>query len=353
MGFRKISMDDNYLVKKTLGNIKDYKEGWGYKMATKTIAKIVMMAILILVLLLTALQAEFKDIKLASGKIAFVSNRNEHFELFMVDHQGNDTEKIVESDDQIMDIAISPDLRYVILREVETVKNNIEIGRLYLYDREKRRKRLIDHRGTLSVWSPDGEKFIYVRVTDDFKFSIVLTDPQLKKKEVLLYGTGYSIFLGLSWSPDSSELLLIPYVYDYKEETIDTLYRYIIKEKELKKLKLDQPYNLYSVKWSPVERVIAAGIYDPELAKNAIALINPDSGEVRQLATIENHFFTTLSLSPDGNYLVFSVLDPTKSKDDESWEKMNIEVYVYDIKNDQIRNISNSPLVDYVVQWIP
>ena len=230
----------------------------------------------------------------------------------MADHTGNSIKKILESDAQIIDMAISLDLRYVILEEAERIGNDLKDGGLYIYDLEQRKKRLIDERGVFPSWSPDGDKFIYSKLTEDFKELLILADPELKKKEVLLENTKYYTPLGLSWSTDSTEL------------------------------------------WSKVERVIAAGIYDPELAKNSIALINPDNGEVRKLTTIENDFYKTLSLSPDGNYLVFSAFNLPESTFEEPWPKVkiNIEVYVYDIKNDQIRNISNSPLTDYEAQWL-
>lgn len=323
-------------------------------MERKNIRKIVVMVILSILLLLTACQPGFKDIRLESGKIAFISSRNEHLELFMADHTGDSIKKILESDAQIIDMAISPDLRYVILEEAERIGNDLKDGGLYIYDLEQRKKRLIDDRGVFPSWSPNGDKFIYSKLTEDFKELLILADPGLKKKEVLLENTKYYTPLGLSWSPDSTELLFIPYVSDYRKETIDTLYRYLIAENEYKEIKLDKPYNLYSVEWSTVERVIAAGIYDPELAKNTIALINPDNGEVRKLTTIENDFYKTLSLSPDGNYLVFSAFNRPESTFEEPWPrgKINIEVYVYNIKNDQIRNISNSPLTDYEAQWL-
>ena len=246
-------------------------------------------------------------------------------------------------------------MRYVILREAERTGNDLEGGGLYIYDLAQRRKSLIDERGAFPSWSPDGDKFIYVKRTEDFKRLFILVDPRLEKKEVLFENTEYPIPWGLSWSPDGSELLFYqPYLY-HSVQDVDTLYRYTITEKRYKEIKLNRTYNLYNAAWSPVERVIAAGIYDPELAKYTIVLINPDSGEVRKLTTIENNLYGNLSWSPDGNYLVFSTFNTPIYKFDGSWpwSEENLEVYVYDIKNDQIRNISNSPLTDYMPQWIP
>ena len=324
-------------------------------MERKNIKKIVMMMILSILVLLTACQPGFEEIRLESGKIAFISSRNEHLELFMADHTGDSVKKMMESDAQIVGIAISPDLRYVILEEAERTGNNLKEGGLYIYDLEQRKKRLIDKSGVFPSWSPDGNKFIYVKRTEDFKRLFILADPRLEKKEVLFENTEYPIPWGLSWSPDGSELLFYqPYLY-HSVQDVDTLYRYTITEKRYKEIKLNRTYNLYNAAWSPVEHVIAAGIYDPELAKYTIVLINPDSGEVRKLTTIENNLYGNLSWSPDGNYLVFSAFNPSKSIFDKPWPwgKRNLEVYVYDIKNDRIRNISNSPLTDYMPQWIP
>jgi|SRR5690554_2644687 len=318
----------------------------------KMIIGIIIMAIL---LSLTACQPKIEEIRLESGKIAFISSRNEKLELFMVDVHGKDIDRLLTINEQIVDMAINPNLKYIIIETAEKTNNDLEGGALYLYDLEEKRKILIDKNGSYPSWSPDGEKIVYNTITDEYKEAIIITGPLLRNKKVLFYNKEYSIPWGLSWSPDGSELLFYkPYLY-HKPGDIASLYRYIIAEEEFKQIKLKNTYNLYNAAWSPVERIIAAGIYDSELKKYTLALIEPDTGNVTHLTTVENNLYLELEWSPDGKNILFTAYEVPllNFRGTWPWSNDSTDIFVYDIENDEIRNLTKSDSTDYRPQWIP
>jgi|SRR5690554_2553896 len=308
----------------------------------------------LILLFLIACQTSFKEINVESDKILFISSKNEQLELYMTNSNGDNISKVMNTNKQVTDVAISPNLRYIILREAKMNNNNLEADGLYIYDREKKRRKLIEEKGLYPSWSPDGEKFVYIKRTDDFKEVIVLADPQLVNKEVLI-DLKYSLSGGISWSPDGSELLLYnSYLYQDIQD-INVLYRYIVAEDELKQIKLKNTYNLYNAAWSPVERIIAAGIYDSELKKYTLALIEPDTGNVTHLTTVENNLYLELEWSPDGKNILFTAYEVPllNFRGTWPWSNDSTDIFVYDIENDEIRNLTKSDSTDYRPQWIP
>lgn len=302
-----------------------------------------------LLLLLTGCQAELRKLKIESNKISFISNRNEEFELFMVDKQGNNIKKMIETNnEEIVNIAFDPNLRYIIL-DLGVRNDNIKRKTLYLYDKKLKKKSLICKDGSYPSWSPNGKRFVYTRDTKDEETLLILSDTSLKQEKVLLKITDYPIPWRLSWKPDGTEILLYrPYGYHKIEET-DVLYSYIISEDKIKEIKLDKKYKIYNAAWSPVENKIAAGIYNHDIQKYVLSLIDPDTGKVTQLKTIKKELYSGIDWSTNGNYLVFSAKKLTK------WPRRtdDVDVFIYDIKNDEIRDVSKSDAIDYKAQWIP
>lgn len=319
---------------------------------------LILMIIISFVVILSACQ-EFEEVEgienidLKSENIAFISSRNNKRELFMVDKDGENLKKILEIDYEVLDFAISPNLNYIIIEEAKRVRNSVEGGGLYLYDLAKGRRKLIDELGRFPSWSPDGKQIIYESLADDRMSSqLILTDSSFRSKKILLEQKRPSIAGGtLDWSPDGEEVLFLKYT----NEAGYILVRYLLENDKLVEISVNNSQYIYNSRWSPLENVIVAGKYDNDLDKYALTLINPDNGEINMIITLEKGFYRGLDWSSDGRYLVFTMYDNSVTDEPTPWPWGNdiMDVYVYDIEDDEIRNVTNSEAMDYKGQWIP
>ncbi|MFP4662649.1 MAG: hypothetical protein ACLFPF_10685 [Halanaerobiales bacterium] len=307
--------------------------------------------IILVLLILTSCQSGYNEIKLQSGKIAFISSRNNKLEIFIADEYGNNVKKIMDTDNHITNFSISPDRRYLILNEAKKKNNRLNGVGLYLLNLESGTKRLIDEGGSHPAWSPNGKRFVYERSTPDGGF-VVVNDPLLNNEKVLFNSGDYIIPVGCSWSPDGSELLLMHYASMSDGRFLKV---YNIEEDRFREIKLDLSKGVFNAEWSPIGHIIAAGLNSPTREKNEIILIDADTRKITHLTTIENALHYSLSWSPDGKKILYHAIYKPQNEFQGTWPRSddNMDVYLYDIGNNETRNISNSDSTDIHPQWIP
>jgi len=308
----------------------------------------------------------YSEVTIESDHIAYLSNRGDKLELYMTDKEGKHETKMIEANNDIFHYSISPDNSKLLL-----AKNEVNVDQfggydskrlgLYLYDVEEKSVSLVDEDGEFPLWAPDGDKFafsvrtiregerhLYIAILDSKLDNIKKLKQQYKKH-------GIGAIPAESWHPNESEFI---YFAD------GGAYRYLVNEDKIKKLPLEKEVKLRAIDWSPKGDKLAAIIHYEETGKEELVFIDPENGSFSHQYVLDKPSFGTLNWSPDGKYLLFD-LTVQIQKDrfgrsrtyPKTWpaelSEDNIDVFIYDIENREVKNITNSDHADFRPYWIP
>lgn len=224
-------------------------------------------------------------------QIAFISTQTGNKEIYKIDFDGRNRERITHNGSINLSPRWSPDGSRIaftsyIRRNPDLYIIDFNIGKIYLFS----------HRVGLNAapgWSPDG-KYIALTMRTPSGSEIFLLDRKGRKVKQLTKGWGDN--LSASWSPDGKKVVFVsdrtgrPQIYTMNADGSN-----------VKRLTFRGTYNVAPV-WSPRgDRIAYSGIID---GKFQICTVTLDGSTIHVLTSIGNNY--TPSWSPDGRYIAYS-----------------------------------------------
>lgn len=288
---------------------------------------------------------------LEKAQIVYLADdQNKHQQLFLADANGENPKMITQTSLVITDYALSPDqTRLIYFLQTKNIDNEIW---------------LINIDGTQNhqigsclaamcrqpVWSPDGQRVLYENINlHDGSSSIGIptlwwfnldsgkTQPVFQEVDLpvlnprwspngawLSYTTPEGIHLYrlengesrliknrigsvASWATNSRSIIIRDSIENEKK-LVTQLFRYDLISQQLTPFAPDLAFENLLVETSPTGMWIAIVRRETvRLNENQIWLIRADGSEQRLLTTLENGYYSNLSWSPDGKYLLYDM----------------------------------------------
>ena len=232
-------------------------------------------------------------------KILFVSDKTGFKELYKMDYDGQNIEKLTDYESIVLSPAWAPDGEKVSFSSYETHKNHIQNVDLSVLDLSTKKRQIISRRQGLnsgSSWSPDGED-IAVTMSFEGNPEIYLIGPDGTNPRRLTHHP--AIDVESAWSPDGQKIM-------YSSGKAPFAHLYMMKRdgSDQQRFTFAGRYNAVPC-WSPDgDTVVFAGqkggtfdLYLLDVSKSGLRRLTK-SGHLKH----NEH----PSFSPDGRHIVFS-----------------------------------------------
>lgn len=243
-----------------------------------------------------------------SGVLAFDSNRNGNYDIYMVDVRQNITLNITRHPAQDRNPSWSPDGRYLAFESVQ--RGNFG-NSIYIYDLWRGALRRVvpgTIRGVQPSWSPSGNALVFAGRTDEvWTNDLYIVYPSDSGATRLTY-TEEVYEYNPSWSPDGNYIVYGEYdpvnnapafirVIPYR----DPLTRLAAQNIPLESVQINDIYGASDPTWvSPREVMFVAGQPRQHVLVSGIGADDPD----REILTLP-FSITEPTLSPDGNWIAY------------------------------------------------
>ena len=226
-------------------------------------------------------------------RIAFVSDRSGQKEVYLMDFDGRNRQKVTSHRSITLSPAWSPDGKTLIFTSYRDGNPDV-FTREVLYGREKK----LSYRKGLNIapdWSPDGKKIVLTLSQEDGNSDIYIIN--LLGEKISRLTREWANDVSPCWSPDGKEIAFVsnrsgnPHIYIME-----------VKTKKVRRLTFEGKYNT-SPAWSPKgDKIAFAGRRNNTFE---IYTIYKNEGGLRQL-TFNSGSNESPTWSPDGRHIVFS-----------------------------------------------
>ena len=257
------------------------------------------------------------------GKIAFQSERDSNYEIYIMDADGANQAKLTNNPAFDIDPAWSPDGKKIAFASSREGWPDIHV-----MDADgSNTKRLTSTGGLQPEWSPNGRRIVFMG-RGDFLDIIDADGENLSKlTEMDIAGT---IESSPSWSPDGTQIIFHRSIVIQPQRLLGI---YIINA-DGKNEELLNSHGMGPV-WSPEGEKIA--FYD---ADNWIYTMDADGSNVKRLTEPGNPSGWDPVWSPDGKNIAF-----VSAHDD------NQEIYTMDADGANVKRLTNNPAKDSYPSW--
>ena len=226
-----------------------------------------------------------------TGKIAFVSKRSGNKEIFVMDYDGHNPQKVTNNGSINLKPDFAPSGKEIIYTSYK--KGNPDLYRRELYTGLEARISSRPGLNAMGSFSPDGSRIAAV-LTKDGNSEIYLLSKQ--GEELARLTRNSAIEVSPAWSPDGSKIVFV-------SDRLGKPQLFIMESdgSNLRRLSTSGAYNV-TPRWSPKgDRIVYArqggGGFE-------IYSINPDGSNDTQLTTLGSNEHPRWS--PDGRFIVFS-----------------------------------------------
>ena len=294
----------------------------------------------VVVLVLTPLMLAVE----AQARIAFDSNRDGNFEIYVMDADGANLQRLTNHPDGDFHPSWSPDGKWIaFLSRRDQVRSKHGIAaEIYVMDAGGGNpQRLTNdlHDDYHPSWSPDGKQIAFASVRDG-NTDIYVIDADGGNEQRLTNNPLYDY--SPSWSPDGERIVFIARREGHFRKDFDLTYEiYVMDADGGNQQKLtENRRNDFSPSWSPDgKRIAFASDRKGDFVNWEIYVMDADGGNEQRL-TENRHDDWFPFWSPDGERIAF-----------RSERDGNYEIYVMDADGGNQQNLTNNPDDDDAPAW--
>ncbi len=248
--------------------------------------------------------------KAVSDRIVYIALNN-NYELCTVKSDGTGKKVLHKSEYKLNEPSWSPDNKYIVFSE----DNIVGDAELYIIDAQGNNlQKLTNHRESLwgSTWSPDGKQIAY-HCYGRLGWKIYILS--LETKTTKMVKRSIRAMLYAAWAPDSKKIV---FKYNVREKENDEnwhLYSINIDGSDFKRITTPANVNCFP-SWAPDGKKIAFWIQKDSIWE--LYSINPDGTEFKQITKNINLFSKSMcraSWSPNSDLLAISVSSDPDSVD--------------------------------------
>jgi Tol biopolymer transport system component len=270
-------------------------------------AKLLFIALMIVVFLVNAIQPSAAAIDAtptpssrATGQIAFTSNRDGNFEIYVMNADGSNVRRLTDNSasDGQYGIAWSPDGKKLVFSSNRLTGSNDNF-QLFEMDADGSNAHLLNssYCGCYPAFSPDGKRIAFAGFTYNFEIFVMDSDgshavnlTQSKDKD-----------FNPAWSPDGRSILF----ETRRDGQWDELYVMNVDGSNQRRLTVAMDAWDGHGRWSPDGRQILFSAYHEGDPAQQIYIMNADGSKPRRLTKSKLNLLNPL-WSPDGRYIVYT-----------------------------------------------
>ena len=294
----------------------------------------------VVVLVLTPLMLAVE----VQARIAFDSNRDGNSEIYVMDADGGNLQRLTNHPDGDFHPSWSPDGKWIaFLSRRDQVRSKHGIAaEIYVMDAgggNPQRLTNDPHDDYHPSWSPDGKQIAFASVRDG-NTDIYVIDADGGNEQRLTNNPLYDY--SPSWSPDGERIVFIARREGHFRKDFDLTHEIYVMDADggnEQRLTENRRYD-FSPSWSPDgKRIAFASDRKGDFVNYEIYVMDADGANLQRLTNNRHHDWYP-SWSPDGKQIAFA-----------SRRDGNYEIYVMDADGGNQKNLTNHPEDDEAPAW--